>query len=576
MRLNTQSTQPDRRSSDLYNSSDLSFASVLIEISGELLSFNYNPSIATVSWLLSGVLRSYKGPHKLVALKTKEAIDILDHMLCCPHMLLSHLKDSEELLPVFAEDSLLVDSLANYSPIKVIGKGGFSIVTLVRKKDQGDLRVIKTVNKDFVIKTRRSEHVLSERKILSNLSHPFIIQIYSSFQTVMPTQLNDLHFVLEFCPGGELFYHLHTLGRFTEDQARFYFSEIVLAMEYLHSNKIVYRDLKPENILLDYNGHVKLVDFGLSRYSSQEEIRYTYCGSVEYMSPEMIQKSGHGWGLDCFSLGSLLYEMLTGMPPFYDPVTEKMFWKIQNEPLVVPRYFSREARDLIEKLLDKDQNHRLGSEFISDIKDHPWCASVHWGKILKKKVVPPFVPNYRNSNFDPEFTGIPVDLQMFAQEKYRPGVLDSFAEFDFVREEGESESFVSSEHTHSPRLLTINSADCVFDENVMDEVLPTDKIRSLVETETKKSKVPVRLKKIPHKTVSPKANPNTHAVLNRTKSSKEEVALIPDLEIQNIKAEMSDMRTLLKKKVESDIEIANIDAGMSKMKAQLKKKFESK
>ena len=137
--------------------------------------------------------------------------------------------------------------------------------------------------------------------------------------------------------------------------------------------------------MLDYDGHVKLVDFGLSRYNTKNEVRYTYCGSAEYMSPEMISKSGHGLGIDCFSLGSLLYEMLTGMPPFYDPVTEKMFWKIQNEPLEIPKYFSRNVIDLIEKLLDKDPQNRLGNDFISDIKDHPWCASVHWGKILKKK-----------------------------------------------------------------------------------------------------------------------------------------------------------------------------------------------
>ena len=123
--------------------------------------------------------------------------------------------------------------------------------------------------------------------------------------------------------------------------------------------------------MLDFNGHVKIVDFGLSRENNKNEIRYTYCGSAEYMSPEMINKSGHGKGIDCFSLGSLLYELLTGMPPFYDENKEKMFWKIQNEPLAMPKYFSKEVKDLLNKLLDKDSKYRLGSEYISDIKDHP-------------------------------------------------------------------------------------------------------------------------------------------------------------------------------------------------------------
>ena len=135
-----------------------------------------------------------------------------------------------------------------------------------------------------------------------------------------------MHFLLEFCPGGELFYQLSKVEKLTEEQARFYFGEIVLAIEYLHQNRIIYRDLKPENVLLDFDGHIKLADFGLSRINIRgDEKRYTFCGSAEYMSPEMINKSGHGLGIDSYSLGSLLYEMLTGFPPFYDENRERMF-----------------------------------------------------------------------------------------------------------------------------------------------------------------------------------------------------------------------------------------------------------
>lgn len=237
--------------------------------------------------------------------------------------------------------------------------------------------------------------------------------------------------VLEFCPGGELFYHLHRLGRLTEDQARFYFAEITLAVEYLHTEGILYRDLKPENILIDYYGHVKLADFGTSRETNKLERRFTYCGSAEYMSPEMIQKSGHGWSIDCFSLGSLLFELLTGSPPFYDEDMDVMFWKIQNEPLKFPKYLSKEVKHLLNGLLDKDPNVRLGSEYISDIKDHPWCADIHWKKVYKKKVQPPFRPHYKVSNFDPQFTGIPVDSEMFNEPLIVPKESDWFYSFNY-------------------------------------------------------------------------------------------------------------------------------------------------
>ena len=237
--------------------------------------------------------------------------------------------------------------------------------------------------------------------------------------------------VLDFCPGGELFYLLKRVGRLNEEQALFYFAEIMLALEYLHNNQIVYRDLKPENVLIDFDGHIKLVDFGTSRESCNEERRFTYCGSAEYMSPEMIQQSGHGKSLDCFSLGSLLFELLVGVPPFYHENKETMFWKIQNEPLDMPKFLSVEVKDLLRGLLDKDPNMRIGSEFISDIKDHPWCAKVHWKKLIKKRIRPPILPSLTHSNFDPVFTNIPINSEVFFEPCMTPQASDVFLEFDY-------------------------------------------------------------------------------------------------------------------------------------------------
>mmetsp|Transcript_16991 Transcript_16991/g.16860 ORF Transcript_16991/g.16860 Transcript_16991/m.16860 type:complete len:178 (-) Transcript_16991:475-1008(-) len=176
------------------------------------------------------------------------------------------------------------------------------------------------MSKDFVLNQDKVTQVLAERNIMINSHHPFIIELHWAFQT--PSELN---LVIDFCPGGELFYHLHRLGRFTENQAKFYFGEILLGLEYLHGRDIVYRDLKPENVLLDIDGHIKITDFGLSKENIRNRERtYSYCGSPEYMCPEMLQKAGHGRGVDFYSLGSLLYEMLTGLPPFYDPDKQKM------------------------------------------------------------------------------------------------------------------------------------------------------------------------------------------------------------------------------------------------------------
>lgn len=366
-----------------------------------------------------------------------------------------------------------------------------------------------------------------------------------------------MHLVLEFCPGGELFYHLHNIGRFTEDQARFYFAEIVLAMECLHSNGIIYRDLKPENILLDFDGHIKLTDFGTSRESKKEEVRYTYCGSAEYMSPEMISKSGHGLSMDCFSLGSLLYEMLTGSPPFYDPDTEKMFWKIQNEPLHLPKYFSQDVKSLLQGLLSKDPTIRLGSEFISDIKDHPWCLSIHWQKFYKKKVAPPFRPNMRASNFDPEFTCIPIDNDLFNESRYKPSTDDKFYDFDYEKAETTAkefwEVFADTDEQLDTYLPSVGSSDRLSPDVSRDDSSwiisksPSFKGVSSPKSSIKGSEAMMKPPRLPHKTVVSKKPLPVNTELVRSNSHRE-LESEPDLAMINFPQGMSKMKLHLKQK----------------------------
>ena len=278
----------------------------------------------TCGWLLSEVIRGLSEydqslSSQIVSLSTGKA-KALDCWLLMYDRPLTPFKNNDKIVPILSEPVSEPMTVANFKPIKVIGKGGFSYVTAVRKKDTGILYAIKTMEKEFVISEDKITQIMTEKEILRKMQHPFIVSIHWAFQSK-----SKLHLVLELCPGGELFYHLHNLGRFTEDQAKFYFSEVVLALEYLHSLKIIYRDLKPENILLDIDGHIRITDFGLSKQNiGLHDRSYSICGSPEYMAPEMLRSGEHGPSVDFYTLGALLFEMLTGLPPYYDKNRSKM------------------------------------------------------------------------------------------------------------------------------------------------------------------------------------------------------------------------------------------------------------
>lgn len=262
---------------------------------------------------------------------------------------------------------------------------------------------------------------------------------------------------MDFCPGGELFYHLHNLGRLAEDQARFYISEIVLGLEFLHGSDVIYRDLKPENILLDLDGHIKITDFGLSKQFIQKRDKsFSFCGSPEYMSPEMLKGQGHGREIDFYNLGALLYEMLTGLPPFYDSNRSRMYRNILQNELFVPNYISKAGKDLIYALLNKNPEQRLGfHQGTTDIKSHPWFKGISWNKVLNKKAIPPYRPNFRHSNFDPEYMTMQLSEDEFKKQRI-PSTLQ-FANFDHNVEDKGRISETSNISTQSSKHATINS-----------------------------------------------------------------------------------------------------------------------
>ncbi|KAM7185316.1 Protein kinase-like domain containing protein [Naviculisporaceae sp. PSN 640] len=299
--------------------------------------------------------------------------------------------------------------IEDFELLKVVGKGSFGKVMQVRKKDTHRIYALKTIRKAHIISRSEVAHTLAERSVLAQINNPFIVPLKFTFQSP-----EKLYFVLAFVNGGELFHHLQKTQRFDVNRSRFYTAELLCALECLHGFNVIYRDLKPENILLDYQGHIALCDFGLCKLDMKDEDRTnTFCGTPEYLAPELLMGNGYNKTVDWWTLGVLLYEMLTGLPPFYDENTNEMYRKILSEPLHFPgpEVVPPAAKDLLTKLLNRDPQQRLGANGSAEIKAHPFFHAIDWRKLLQRKYEPAFKPNVVDAldtaNFDPEFTSEP-------------------------------------------------------------------------------------------------------------------------------------------------------------------------
>jgi len=264
----------------------------------------------------------------------------------------------------------------------VIGKGSFGKVMQVRHKKTDKIYAMKVLRKEAIIARKQVAHTKAEKSILQKIQHPFIVRLHYAFQTK-----DKLYMILDYVNGGELFFHLKKEGRFSEERVRFYAAEIASAMSHLHSLSIIYRDLKPENILLNSEGHITITDFGLSKEIDLKEGTQTFCGTPEYLAPEVLKGLGHGKAVDWWSLGTLIYEMLTGLPPFYSQNINIMYQKILNGELRFPSFVSPDAQNLLEGFLTRDVEKRLGSgnDGSDNVKKHPWFKSINWEKLDKKK-----------------------------------------------------------------------------------------------------------------------------------------------------------------------------------------------
>ncbi|KAL4124664.1 hypothetical protein PRIC2_008259 [Phytophthora ramorum] len=283
-------------------------------------------------------------------------------------------------------------SLKQFDVLRMIGKGSFGKVLLVRKKHSSQLFAVKILSKPAIVKKQQVEHTRTERRVLASVSHPFVVCLHYAFQTK-----DKLYFVLDYCPGGDMFFHLSRCGCFPEAMAKFYAAEIVLALIHLHEQGIVYRDLKPENIMLDVDGHVKLADFGLAKEGITSELNGTYTMCA----------------VDWWNLGMVLYEMLTGRPPWYTQDRQELFNRLRGAELEFPQGLSPEAMNLIEGLLTRDPAKRLGAIDVREITYHPFFADIDWNLLYNRQMEPLYRPcQYTDpidaANFEEEFTKLPL------------------------------------------------------------------------------------------------------------------------------------------------------------------------
>ncbi|KAF7729127.1 serine/threonine protein kinase psk1 [Apophysomyces ossiformis] len=311
----------------------------------------------------------------------------------------------------------------DFEVLKLLGRGAYGKVMLCRHIETQKLYAMKVLKKaSLFVHAKNAEHTKAERQILEEVRHPFIVQLMYAFQTD-----DRLYLILEYATGGELFTHMATERMFMENVARFYLAELVLALEHLHSLGIVYRDLKPENVLLDGDGHVMLTDFGLSKVSLDNRTN-TICGTAEYMAPgnpisnvqkygeidilgiEILMEMHYDKSVDWWTFGILMFEMLTGSTPFRTSNKKKTLDAIKNKKLQIPYYISADAKDLLNKLLKKNPNVRLGSgeDGIQRIKSHRFFRKVDWTQIKERTVQPPITPVVTDptlaENFDEKFT----------------------------------------------------------------------------------------------------------------------------------------------------------------------------
>ncbi|XP_077503746.1 serine/threonine-protein kinase N isoform X3 [Amblyomma americanum] len=299
-------------------------------------------------------------------------------------------------------------TLDHFEFISVLGRGHFGKVILSKHKTSGQYFAIKALKKGDIVARDELESLMAEKRIFevaNSVQHPFLVNLFACFQTT-----NHVCFVMEYACGGDLMMHIHT-DIFPEPRAAFYAACVVLGLQFLHENRIIYRDLKLDNLLLDAEGYVKLADFGLCKEGMGYGDRTgTFCGTPEFLAPEVLTETSYTRAVDWWGLGVLVFEMLVGESPFPGDDEEEVFDSIVHDEVRYPRFLSIEAVAIMRRLLRKNPERRLGTseKDAEDVKKQAFFRNINWEHLLVKKLKPPFVPTVKSpedvSNFDDEFT----------------------------------------------------------------------------------------------------------------------------------------------------------------------------
>ncbi|XP_057701412.1 protein kinase C delta type-like [Corythoichthys intestinalis] len=308
-------------------------------------------------------------------------------------------ESSISVAPSVKRPRLTLDHLVFH---KVLGKGSFGKVLLAELKGQGQYYAVKVLKKDVVLMDDDVECTMVEKRVLALAwENPFLTHLYSTFQSE-----EHLFFVMEYLNGGDLMFHIQDKGRFDLARATFYAAEIIVGLQFLHSRGIIYRDLKLDNVMLDMDGHIKIADFGMCKENICGDVRAsTFCGTPDYIAPEILLGQKYTFSVDWWSFGVLLYEMLIGQSPFQGDDEDELFESIRSDTPHYPRWITKEAKRLLELLFERDPTRRLG--VVGNIRKQPFFDCINWSALEKREVAPPFKPKVKSpsdcSNFDREF-----------------------------------------------------------------------------------------------------------------------------------------------------------------------------
>uniref|UniRef100_A0AAY5F308 Protein kinase C n=1 Tax=Electrophorus electricus TaxID=8005 RepID=A0AAY5F308_ELEEL len=314
---------------------------------------------------------------------------------------------------------------------KVLGKGSFGKVLLAELRGRGEYFAVKVLKKDVVLMDDDVECTMVEKRVLALAwDNPFLTHLYCTFQTK-----EHLFFVMEYLNGGDLMFHIQDKGRFDLFRATFYAAEIICGLQFLHSKGIIYRDLKLDNIMLDTEGHIKIADFGMCKENVFGENRATtFCGTPDYIAPEILLGQKYTFSVDWWSFGVLVYEMLIGQSPFQGDDEDELFESIRMDTPHYPRWITKESKDLLEKLFERDPTRRLG--VVGNIRMHPFFKTINWPALEKREVTPPFKPKVKApndcSNFDREFLSEKPRLSQGDKNLVDSMDQTAFAGFSFI------------------------------------------------------------------------------------------------------------------------------------------------